>query len=230
MNEIIQQASTMSLAEAISTQRAIRRVTFEPVDDALVLQLIEWGTRAPSAMNNQDWEYIVVKDPAVKAQLGKPNRFMWNLVKGFMKRRENTHPGFDKVNAATQWGVDNFEKYPVMIVACYKGPRVHLFPVQASAFYGSILPAVQNILLGARAMNLGANLSNMPLWFNRGARRTLGLPSSITPVVLITLGWPLGKYGPNKRKPVGDVVSLDRYGERPWKGLAETQVKITGVN
>lgn len=214
----------MSIIEAMETQRAIRRVNFDEVDDKVIMQLIELGTRAPSAMNNQDWEFIVVKDPEVKGKLGKQNRFMWNLVRGFMKKREKHNPGFDKVNEATQWGVDNFEQYPAMIVACYKGPRVHLFPVQASAFYGSILPAVQNILLAARAVNLGANLSNMPLWFNRRARKMLGLPSSITPVVLITLGWPLGKYGTNKRKPVGDVVSFNRYGTRPYRGKTAADI------
>jgi nitroreductase len=216
----------MSIVEAMETQRAIRRVKFDEVDDKLIMQLIELGTRAPTAMNNQDWEFIVVKDQAVKNQLGKQNRFMWNLVRSFMRKREKNHPGFDKVNDATQWGVDNFENYPAMIVACYKGPRVHLFPVQASAFYGSILPAAQNILLGARAMNLGANLSNMPLWFNRRARKILGLPSSITPVVLITLGWPLGKYGPNKRKPVGDVVSFNQYGTRPYHGKTAAEISV----
>lgn len=224
MRDESQPALSMSIIEAMGTQRAIRRVKFDEVDDTIIMQLIELGTRAPSAMNNQDWEFIVVKDRAVKEKLGSQNRFMWNLVKGFMKKREKNHPGFDKVNDATQWGVDNFEKYPAMIVACYKGPRLHLFPVQASAFYGSILPAAQNILLGARAMNLGANLSNMPLWFNRRARNILGLPSAITPVVLITLGWPLGKYGPNKRKPVGDVVSFNQYGDRPYRGKTAADV------
>jgi hypothetical protein len=35
---------------------------------------------------------------------------------------------------------------------------------------------------------------------------------------VIPLGWPRGRYGPTTRRPVGEVVSLDRYGHRPWKG------------
>jgi nitroreductase len=209
---------SMPLGEAMASQRAIRRVKFDPIDDSILMQLIEMGTRAPSAMNKQEWEFIVVTDKAVKEKLGKHNRFIWNMAKGALKRREKTHPGFDKVNRATQWGVDNFEQYPAMIVACYRGSRFAYPPVLASAFYGSIMPAIQNILLAARAMGLGANLTNMPLTSNWNARRILGIPFGITPVMLITLGEPTGKYGLNKRKPVGDVVSFNRFGNRTYAG------------
>jgi hypothetical protein len=30
------------------------------------------------------------------------------------------------------------------------------------------------------------------------------------------MGWPIGKYGPTTRRPVGELVSLDRYGNRPF--------------
>jgi hypothetical protein len=32
----------------------------------------------------------------------------------------------------------------------------------------------------------------------------------------VPLGWPRGRYGPTTRRPVGEVVSLDRYGNRPF--------------
>ena len=87
------------------------------------------------------------------------------------------------------------------------------------------MPAVQNILLAARAAGLGANFTTMPLW-NRGkAQRILGLPRKLSPSVLITLGWPLGRYGRSRRKPVGDVVSLDRFGARPWSGRHADEVQ-----
>ncbi len=206
----------MPLGEAMLTQRAIRRVDPEkPVDDGLLFQLIELGTKAPSSMNQQSWEFIIVKDPSVKAKLGWQNRFMWNLAKGSVGKKGEDDPGFQKVHKATQWGVDHFENYPAMIVACFRGSRFAYPPVLGASVYGSILPAVQNILLAARATGLGANLTTMPLWSNWRARRILGLPWGLTPCVLITLGWPLGKYGPTTRRPVHEVVSLDQYGNRP---------------
>jgi nitroreductase len=45
----------MSLEEAMLTQRAIRRLTDDPVDDDLVLHLIELALKAPTGSNAQNW-------------------------------------------------------------------------------------------------------------------------------------------------------------------------------
>src|SRR5215467_2098896 len=65
---------SMPLEEAMRTQRAIRRLKPDPVEDALVLHLIELALKAPTGSNAQSWEFVVVKDPAVKAKLGNLNR------------------------------------------------------------------------------------------------------------------------------------------------------------
>ena len=62
MNEI---HFTMPLEEALTTQRALRRLKPDPVDDALLLRLVELALKAPTGSNAQNWEFIVVKDPAV---------------------------------------------------------------------------------------------------------------------------------------------------------------------
>ena len=88
--------------------------------------------------------------------------------------------------------------------------------VASSSFFGSIYPSVQNLLLAARAMGLGASLITLPLWSVTSARAILGLPLSVTPCCIVPLGWPRGRYGPTTRRPVGEVVHLDRFGDRPW--------------
>jgi nitroreductase len=55
----------MPLVEAMMTQRAIRRLRPDPVDDALVLKCIEVALRAPTGANGQNWEFIIVKDRRV---------------------------------------------------------------------------------------------------------------------------------------------------------------------
>ncbi len=212
----------MPLCEAMTTQRAIRRIKPAPVDDGLVLKLIELALKGPSAQNNQAWEFIIVKDPKVKAKLGRQNRIMWNLYKRVARFTARGNPKEQRMNKAVEWGVDHFEEVPVYVVACYRGSRLGFPPIIAASSYGSIFPAVQNLLLAARAVGLGANITTMPLWSNFMARRILGLPFGITPCVMIPLGWPIGRYGPTARKPVGDVVSLDRYGRRPWQDLQPT--------
>src|SRR5439155_25289887 len=112
---------------------------------------------------------------------------------------------------AVQWQVDHFAEVPVLVVACLRGsrpPLVRLPTVAESSFYGSIYPAVQNLLLAARAMGLGAALVTMPLWNLISLRRVLGLPFRVTPCCIVPLGWPRGRYGPTTRKHVGQVVHL----------------------
>jgi nitroreductase len=210
-------ALDMPLREAMMTQRAVRRVKPDPVDDAVILQLIELALKAPSQQNSQSWEFIVVKDPTVKARLGRQNRRMWKLYRHVAAWKARSDPKAQRLNAAVEWSVDHFEEIPVFVVACVRGTRFAFPPIVAASMYGSIFPSLQNLLLAARAVGLGANLVTMPLWSNFVARRILGLPWSLTPVAMVPLGWPIGRYGPTTRRPVGEVVSLDRYGRRPWK-------------
>lgn len=205
----------MPLVEAITTQRAIRRVKPDPVDDGLVLRLIELALKGPTAQNAQGWEFVIVKDPAVKAKFARLNRLMWRLYRPIAAWKARNDPKEQRMNRAVEWGVDHFEEVPVYVVACHRGSRFAFPPVVAASSYGSIFPAVQNLLLAARAAGLGANLNTMPLWSNFAARRILGLPFGVTPCVMIPLGWPIGRYGPTTRRPVHEVVSLDRFGNRP---------------
>ncbi|MGH7133985.1 MAG: nitroreductase family protein [Phycisphaerales bacterium] len=208
----------MSLEDVMLTQRAIRRLKPDPVDDALVLKLIELALKAPTGSNAQNWEFIVVRDPVVKGKLARLNRGAFNLY-GAIGRRMMTRRGDEKmlrILKAVQWQADHFEETPVVIVACLNSIIPPWPPVAAASAYGSIYPSVQNLLLAARAAGLGAALITLPLWSKWLARRALGLPWTVSPCAVIPLGWPQGKYGPTTRRPVGEVVSLDRYGNRAF--------------
>jgi nitroreductase len=208
---------TMPLEEAMRTQRAIRRLRPDPVDDALVLRLIELALKAPSGSNQQNWEFVVVKDRAVKEALGRLNRGMFRIYGGLGRRMARDQPKMLRILDAVQWQADHFAEVPVVVVACLRGFHAPWPPVVATSYYGSIYPSVQNLLLAARAAGLGAALITMPLWSTFLARRALRLPWSVTPCAVVPLGWPLGKYGPTTRRPVGEVVHVDRYGNQPFR-------------
>src|SRR2546421_9449357 len=77
----------MPLQEAMLTQRAVRRLLPDPVDDAIVLRCIELALKAPTGSNGQNWEFVVVKDQGLKAQLGRQNRQAWSIYGGIGKRQ-----------------------------------------------------------------------------------------------------------------------------------------------
>lgn len=150
----------MPMLDAMMSQRAIRRVLPDPVDDEVVLKCIELALRAPTGADGQNWEFIVVRDPKVKKKLARRYRVAWQLyyrsvVRGVAAYDES----MAKTARAVQWQVDHFEEIPVLVVACLRltarEGRVPFVPMPhaaLSAFFGSIYPSVQNLLLAARAM------------------------------------------------------------------------------
>jgi nitroreductase len=216
----------MALAEAMSTQRAVRRVTEDPVDDRIVLRCLELALEAPTGSNGQNWEFVVVRDRALKAKLAAQYRRSWRLYGG-LGRRLRTDDQTTRILNSVQWQVEHFEDIPVVIVCCLRGgPRRPFVPLPAialSSHYGSIYPSVQNLLLAARSIGLGGALITLPLWSTMVARRILGLPLAVEPCCVVTLGWPKGRYGHKARKPVGDVVHLDRYANQPWRAIGAGQ-------
>ena len=205
----------MPLREAMETQRAIRRLLPDPVPDDVVYRCIELALKAPTGSNAQNWEWIVVRDPAVKRKLARLNRIPWSVYGRAGRIAKRRDQKMLRILDAVQWQVDHYEEIPVLVVACLRGLRVNWLPGIATAYYGSIYPAVQNFLLAARAEGLGAALTTLPLWSSTLARRALGLPFNVQPVAVIPVGWPRGRYGPNTRKPAESVVHHDRYGNRP---------------
>jgi nitroreductase len=208
------------LEQVMLTQRAVRKVRPDPVDDRIVLRCIELALKAPTGSNGQNWEFVVVKDRDVKAQLARTYKAAWSVYGGIGKRLKSGDEAMAKVLGAVEWQVQHFEEIPVLVVACLKGARLPVVPpppVAASSYYGSIYPSVQNLLLAARAVGLGASLITLPLLSTTLARKALGLPVTVMPACVVPLGWPRGRYGPTTRRPVGDVVHLDRYGNRAWQ-------------
>ena len=216
----------MPMLEAMMTQRAVRRVLPDPVDDAVVLKCIELALRAPTGANGQNWEFIIVKDPRVKKKLARRYRQAWKVYyRGVIRSVAEYDESMAKSARAVQWQVDHFTEIPVLVVACLRlgarEGRVPFVPMPqpaASGYFGSIYPSVQNLLLAARAMGLGASLITLPLWNVTSARRTLNLPLSVTPCCIVPLGWPRGRYGRTTRNPVEQVTHLDAYGRRAWLG------------
>jgi nitroreductase len=205
-----------SMVEAMRTQRAVRRLHTVPVDRELLLRLLELSLKAPTSSNTQDWSYLVIEDPEQKARLARLYRVLYrafNPIVEWMARNDEKElrqmrPG--------QWQAEHFEEIPVFVIPCYrrgiKHKPVGRPQIAVSSYYGSVYPAVQNLLLACRAVGLGASLQTLPIWFVPAARRILGLPRSVNPVCIIPIGWAKGRYGPTTRRPIEELVHIDHYG------------------
>src|SRR5438093_11048246 len=61
----------MELFEALYTTRAMRRMSAREVPDELIPRVLDAAIRAPSGGGFQNWCFIVIRDPTMKAYLGE---------------------------------------------------------------------------------------------------------------------------------------------------------------
>ena len=203
----------IGLFEAIYSQRAIRRLKPDPVSDELVDKLIEAATKAPSGGNTQPWAFVVVRDAGAKRAIGEWYLDAWNRTYGAIPQdqRGNLPANLTRVYGAAEHLANHLAEVPVFIIACIKGAaragRGHM-----AGFYGSIYPAVQNVLLAARGLGLGASLTTLHKLHEDEVKELLGIPDDVETVALIPVGHPIGRYGPTTRAPVAEVTHYERWG------------------
>ncbi len=202
------------LFEIMRTTRSMRRLKPDAVPPALVRQILEAGTMAANGGNMQSWRFLVIRDPAIKAAVGVYYQRAWHEIVGPRYRSGGPAPGttpeaFARMLAAAEYLADHFHEAPVWIVPCVAGGT----PTRTTG--SSIYPAVQNMLLAARALGLGATLTTLYLGFEREAEAAMGLPDGVHSYAILPIGYPMGRFGPVRRTALSDVVFGDRWG-RAW--------------
>jgi len=195
------------LFSVIRTQRAHRLFTDEPVPDKLVERVLEAATYAPSAENTQPWVFIVVRDVHARARIGELNRQAWEGGGREFSRPRLTPEVFAKVEAGATGGIANA---PALVVVGGDTSRCVEAVLEASVW-----PAVQNLLLAAQGLGLGAALTTITTVFGDELRSLLALPDHVRPLAVVPLGWPARRLGPPGRAPVAEKAFRERYGE-PW--------------
>lgn len=201
------------LFEIMETNRAMRRLKPDPVPDELIEKILRAGICAPNGGNTQKWRFLVVRDPAVKKAVQVWYKKAFDEVIGPRYLTSQPPPGVTKEkylrqHAAVEYLTDHFHEAPVWIVACLEdGPT----PTRMAG--ASIYPAVQNMVLAARALGLGTTLTTRHMLFEKEADAALGLPAGVHSYAILPVGYPMGKFGPVGRAPLSEVVYRDRWGE-----------------
>jgi nitroreductase len=207
------------LFEIMQTTRAMRRLRPAPVPDELIRKILQAGVHAPSGGNTQRWRFLVIKDREIKQRVQVYYKRAFDEVIG--PRYVSSAPPagvsrerYLRQHAAVQHLTDHFHEAPVWIVACLDEGTAA--PTRGSG--ASIYPAVQNMLLAARALGLGATLTTRHLIYEKETEAALGLPPGVHSYAILPIGYPLGRFGPVGRGPLADVVYEDRWGQ-PYPGL-----------
>jgi len=211
----------------VDTQRAIRRFRPDPVPDDALARVLEAATRAPSARGAEPWFFLVVRDPATRAAIGERYRSAWEAGARFTAATDadgdlRGRPHYTRMMRAASELAEHLAAVPVLIACCLDHRQ--LGPLAApdgtlvapGAAYASIFPAVQNLLLAARALGLGTTLTTLHRGFEDALKALLDVPPAVEVVALVPLGWPRDRFAPTRRKPVAEVAFAERWG-RPFR-------------
>jgi nitroreductase len=198
--------------DVMSTMRAMRRLKTDPVPDELIVKILRAGQAAASGGNTQRWKFLVLKDPAKKKAVQVYYKKLFDEVVGPRYASSPTPPGvnpdsFKRQHAAVEYLTDHYHDAPVWIVACLEGET----PNYTAG--SSIYPAVQNMLLAARALGLGSTLTTRHTGYGKECDAAMGIPAGYKSYAILPIGWPVGNFGPLGRGPLGDVVYLDEWGK-----------------
>jgi nitroreductase len=207
------------LFHIIRTTRAMRRLKPDPVPEELVKQILEAGVCAASGGNSQRWRFMVIKDRGIKERVQEWYQKAFDEYVGPRYRSSAPPPGsspgrYRRQHDAVEYLTEHYHEAPIWIVVCQDDGDGA--PSRSSG--ASVYPAVQNMLLTARALGLGATLTTRHLRHEQEVEAILGLPPGVHSYAILPIGYPLGNFGPVRRGPLTDVVYQDRWGE-PYPGL-----------
>ena len=196
--------------DIVATARSIRRFTDEPVDDETLAKCLQVATYAPNGANAQAWRFIVLRSPEQRAVVAEAARRALQVIeRGYgMTRPSDDDMGHKaRNNRATYELHDRAGDRTSVLFLTYRFDSAS--PLLLG---GSIYPAMQNFLLAARALGLGACLTSWASYDGEQLlREAVGVPDEWALAGHAVVGWPRGKHGPMRRRPLAEVVDLDHF-------------------
>lgn len=204
----------LSLHDAIFTLRAMRRLKPDPIPIADLRYIVEAATMACSPGNSQPWTFIVITDPTQKARIADIYRQIGNIaIRDGALSSGQLDADMEKVYRDALVLVDNLQQAPALILCCLQG-KPPQGGIQQSTYYGAIYPAIQNLMLAARAKGIGSTMTTLHKAREQEVKQALGIPDDVTTIALIPLGYPHGHWGRPKRKPHREVTYWNAWGIR----------------
>lgn len=198
------------MSGVMSTARSIRRFTDEPVPDAVLARCLQAATWAPSGANAQGWRFVVLRSPEQRAAVAAAAARVLEVIEpvyGMTRPAADDDSRQARNNRATYELHDRAGEFISVLFA------QKYFPTASELLLGgSIFPAMQNFLLAARAQGLGACMTG---WASYGGEQVLrdavGVPEGWLLAGHIVVGWPRGRHGPLRRRPLAQAVNLDHW-------------------
>jgi coenzyme F420-0:L-glutamate ligase/coenzyme F420-1:gamma-L-glutamate ligase len=191
----------MTTPSLLNNRRMIRRYTDQPVPPEMIEAILEAGTLAPSPHNRQPWRFAVITGDA-RERLAR--------AMGLQLRKDLEADGapaviIEKDVARSHQRITSAQ---ACIAACLTMRDMDMYAdarrnnAERWMAGQAVAAALQNMLLRASEMGLGACWMCAPLFCPDVVVDTLALPADWEPQALITLGYPADEGKARGRLPV----------------------------
>jgi nitroreductase len=196
---------SMPVGEAMFTQRSIRRFRPDPIPLDDIHLVIDAAVKAPNGGNAQIARFLVVTDRDQIREFGGLYREAW-----WAKRHDE---GFQRYTDlpphyhAAAGLADAMADAPCVVfaLALHDGPA------------HSVIPAVQNLMLAARALGIGSVPTTLHPSVMARFRAMFDIPDDVGFHFCVPMGYPRGNFGPTARKPTAETTFLNRWNAPvPW--------------
>lgn len=206
-------ATVSVLQEVILHRRDVRGNRFlpTPLEDAVIDQLLMAALNAPSVGFSQPWEFVLIRDQVVKQQVR--NSFQEENAKALPQFSEEKQPEYIRLK------LEGIMEAPLNIAVFYKPsdkPVLGQMAMPEAGLY-SVVCAVQNMWLMARALNIGVGW--VSILDAEKVKRILHAPADNKLVAYLCVGYTNGFYSQpeleilqwEKRKVKEAVVFKEGY-------------------
>jgi nitroreductase len=198
----------------LSTTRSVRkRLDLErPVDPAVILDCIRLAQQAPTGSNGQGWRWIVVTDPAKRAEIAR--HYNESGAAYLASAADSADEGQTKrVYESAVALTEILDKVPVLVIPCIEGRADGMPNGIAASMYGSILPAAWSFLLALRSRGLGSVWTTLHLFREKEVAELLGIPDNIMQVALFPVAHTIGtEFKPAARPAAEEITYFDSWG------------------
>lgn len=215
---------TVELEEALLTTRAMRRFTDEPVSEDDIRFCLRAAVQGPSGGNIQPYQFLVVTDPDIRAEIGRIYLESWERYEPAVaaitpapKDAAAAERHARNVKASDHLA-RNLGSVPVHVLVLM--PKISMVvtddagDMDVGPTYASVYPAVQNLMLAARARGLGTVLTTVYKVHEDRVRDACGIPDRYEIAALLPIGHPKGRWGVAPRRPAESLTSWNRFGTR----------------
>jgi nitroreductase len=203
-----------SVDEVLTTTRSVRKRLDlnRPVGRDVILECIRLAMQAPTAINTQDWRWLVVTDADKRAAIADIYR---SVGAEYLAHAANeaSDPQTKRVYASAFALTETLARVPVHVIPCLDNRIDNSNLLTAASAWASIIPAGWSFLLALRSRGLGSVWTTMHLAKEREVAELLGIPPTATTAALFPVAYTIGTgFRPASRPPAESITYWDTWG------------------